>query len=165
MADVGGWLVRGDAEQSQAVLLNVVARVIAHTPPKHLALHVFDPLVRGSLGVLAPLRSVEGSAFPRRHRLLATSPIGSSTVICSAAHAEAECSGLRRLLVFRMTLWREQAVPEGVVNVVVVLDFPTGVDEDLLTRLSALSSINGSSGTILLVQSERSLPADGAAGR
>ncbi len=163
MADVGGWLIRGDAEQSRAVLLNVVARVIAHTPPKHLALHVFDPLVRGSLGVLAPLRSVEGSAFPPPAQVAGDFTDRLSTVIASAArNAEAVVSGGYRSF---MNLWRERAVPEGVVNVVVVLDFPTGVDEDLLTRLSALSSINGSSGTILLVQSERSLPADSAAGR
>lgn len=160
LVDSGGWYVRGPARDAHQLILNTLARIIVQTPLKHLTIHVFDPSVRGSFGVLAPLRTLDGQCFPEPVQQAGVFAERLATVLSSAGHnAEAVVrSGQQSFADF----WAAKSIPQGKLNVVVVLDYPRGASDDVSEALQTLAAVHGAAGTCLIVHSEDSLRHDGA---
>jgi S-DNA-T family DNA segregation ATPase FtsK/SpoIIIE len=152
LVDAGGWHVEAPSDQAHALILNTLVRVIAQTPVKHLTIQVFDPHLRGRLGILAPLRSVEPQTFPEPVQQASAFVDRLGTVLASAAqNAELVVRAGRSSFA---DLWTSKSVPVGKLNVVVVLDYPTAVSDDMVTALQTLASVQGSAGTCLIVHTE-----------
>lgn len=149
LLDHPGWYIAGDRPRACALALDTVTRALAAAPLKHLAIHVFDPALTGQFGALATLRSSVGTSFPV--------PVSDGAAfarrlgdILSSAGENAELVGNagRTGLI---DLWNSTALPEGTVHLVVLLNYPYGVTEEMQRHLVRLAGARGTSGVSLLV--------------
>ena len=155
-----GLFLQGDRMASEDVLAGVLLRLVAQTPLKHLNVTVFDPRVRSVLGQFAGLRRAGEATFPtptadpsafseKLTRVMTTVPHLSEAVAAAGASDLVEH-------------WQRDDVPEGVVQVVVVLDYPYSVDQrvqDQLVRLAASQS--PARPTLLVLGDESARPEQG----
>ncbi len=151
-----GCYVTGPREQVDGLLVAAVTRIVAQAPLKKLRLTVFDPKSRGALGRFAPLRQAVGTAFPTPTsdpRTLAErlaelrQAVSRDTEIVAAA-----TSG------DLIDLWRTAPVPEGILQVVVLLDYPYGIDESLQEQLLRIAATESPVRPVLLVGVDSSQP-------
>lgn len=134
---------------TDGLVLSIAYRLFAQSPLKHLVLDVFDPKLGGALGSLAGLRAGHPGAFPTP-AVDAVSFTGRLDAVMQSAVRNVELSRLAD--VSRLTdLWRLRETPEGVLHLVVVMDYPYGVDRPLQERLLRIAATGGASGTSLLV--------------
>ena len=155
LVDGAGWFVSGDEEQRNAMVLGALTRLVAQCPIKHLSITVFDPRLSGQVGRFVGLRRIRGSSFPTP----ATDPNEFAmsverTISQAAVNAElAVSSGVSSL----GDLWRNADVPEGTLSVVVVLDYPFGIDERLQQQLVRAAKVGGRTGVSLLVATDEAV--------
>lgn len=144
-----GWQISADYLHAQRLIMDVVLRCVSEVPLRHLSITVFDPRLRGALGELAILRRASPSTFPppiqdvtkfgqRLETVLADAASNAESVVAAGLGSVGE-------------KWRVSAAPSGRIHIVIVLDWPNTMDETVLRRLSALTSVGGSTGTILLM--------------
>ncbi len=143
----GIYLNGGSAQEK--IALGLVTRVVAQTPLKHLAVHVYDPRLRGFFGPLAPLRSAHSSAFPQPGADAAAFTDRMQQVLQDAVRNVelARAQGASALT----ELWQRSGVREGTLHLVVILDYPYGVDQLLQDKLLRIAAVGGKSGVSLLV--------------
>lgn len=147
--DGPGWVVAAQYEAVSSLVTNLALRALAEVPLQNLSFTVFDPRVRGALGQLASLRKVSPSTFRPAVQDNSALLARLEEVLADAAHnAESViAAGVPSL----RELWQRSVPVSSRLNVVVVLDFPTGLDEQVLSRLSSLTSVGGSTGTLLVL--------------
>lgn len=152
-----GWYLTGERMVSEELVVSVLTRILAMVPVRHLKVEVFDPRLRGIVGRFTNLRNAFGSNFPQP----ASDPAAFVTRVANmmeSAGANVElamASGAATLT----DLWAQGGVPEGQLNLCVVLDYPYAVDARLQEQLVRAASIGGPSGTSLLVVADASVPA------
>lgn len=158
LLDHPGWYVAGDRSRASALVLDTVTRALAAVPLKHVAIHVFDPALTGQFGALSKLRSAVGTSFPV--------PVSDADTfvrrlgeIRSSASENAELVGNsgRRGLV---DLWNSTDLPEGTMHLVVLLNYPYGITEELQRHLVRLAGSSGHSGVTLLVVEDPQVTAE-----
>lgn len=159
LTTVPGWYVTGRTDLAEQVVLGAVLRLVAQAPLKHLRIDVFDPRIRGAFGRLAPVRGIHHESFP----VPATS--GSEfadrlrdVLRVAARNAELTVtSGVDGLA----DLWTRRGSPAGTLQLVVVLDYPFGIDQQLQALLAQVAATTPRSGTALLVVAGAEPPATG----
>lgn len=149
-----GWYLSGDRAAAEDLLISLLTRLLAMVPVRHLKVEVFDPRLRGVMGRFAALRNSFGSnfaqptsdnsAFATRLAQLMESA-GSNVELATAAGAATLTEH-----------WSKAGVPEGHLNLCVVLDYPFAVDARLQEQLLRAASIGGPSGTTVLVVADPS---------
>jgi len=139
-----GWKVTGDRASAVEIVRTAVARIIAQIPLRHVALHVFDPRITGVLGGFAPLRQLNAATFPAPSvDARAFEEVLSAVLTRAAQNAELVTANGASSFAEH---WRRLGNPQGCLSVVVVLDYPLGIDDrisSLLTRAVALGPANG----------------------
>ncbi|MBX3100665.1 MAG: hypothetical protein KF761_13935 [Salinibacterium sp.] len=150
--DRGGWYLTGDRARSLDVVRALLARAVAQVPLNHLRIVAFDPRIQGSLGQFARLRGANAASFPAPATSARDFDTALGGVVASAASNGELISGagLENL----GQLWDENAAPQGVYTVVVVLDYPTGIDEQAQAALVRLAQSGASRGVSLVVQQD-----------
>lgn len=129
--------VTGSREQVDGLLVAALARVVAQAPLKKLRIVVFDPRARGVLGRFASLRQAVGEAFPTPtsdarvfgDRLAEVLNTVSRDAELIAASSDGDL----------VDVWRDAPVPEGTLQLVVLLDYPSGVDSTVQNHLLRLA--------------------------
>ncbi len=158
LLDHPGWYIAGDRSRASALALDTVTRALSPVPLKHLAIHVFDPALTGQFGALAKLRSSVGTSFP-----VPVSDAGAFATrlgeILTSASENAELVGNsgRGGLV---DLWNSTELPEGTIHLVVLMNYPYGVSEELHRHLVRLAGARGTSGVSLLVVEDPDVTAE-----
>jgi len=158
LLDHPGWYIAGDRARGCALALDTVTRALPAAPLKHVAIHVFDPALTGQFGALATLRSSVGTSFP-----VPASDSGAFATrlgdVLSSASENAELVGNagRAGLI---DLWNSTTLPEGTMHLVVLLNYPYGVTEELQRHLVRLAGARGTSGVSLLVVEDPHATAD-----
>ena len=149
------WRVEGSTRRAQDLVLATLARLVTQIPLPHLRLLVFDPRVTGVLGAFAPLRETVGSAFPPPFSEAGAFADAVRTAMADAAsNAERIAVGGARDL---LDLWRRDGEPTGSLTVVVVLDHPYGVDEQLGRLLDRVADMSPGTGIHLVIQHDPAL--------
>lgn len=150
-----GLYLDGGGGQADQLAVSLVTRLLAQTPIKHLALQVFDPRLRGVLGGFTPLRTAHAPTFPQpaadARTFVERLQQALQTAVRNVETVRAEGCGTLT------DLWRLRGVPEGTLNLIVVLDYPYGVDQELQSQLLRLASIGGPAGTSLLIMGDPTL--------
>lgn len=147
-----GLVLSGDISEVEELVRTLALRFVAQSPLKHIVLEVFDPRLRGVLGGLAGLRNAHAAAFPQP-TVDAHSFSERLDRVVQAAVRNVELTrvgGVRTLT----DLWRTREVPEGVLHLIVVLDYPYAVDRALQERLLRIAQIGGPAGTSLVVATD-----------
>lgn len=153
-----GLAVHGSAPDALDLVRQVVIRLIAQNPLKHVVVNVFDPKLRGVLSDLSGLRTAHAPSFPPPALDAATFTERLDRCLHDASrNVELVQSGGFRSLT---DLWRHRQVPEGILHLVVVLDYPYAVDRALQERLLRLAAVGGPSGVSLLVSHDDGVPAE-----
>jgi len=148
-----GWYVEGDRSACDSLVRGTVARVVGQAPLKRLSITVFDPRARGVLGQFAPLRQSVGPAFP----VPTSDPNELSDRLRAAldkATSDSEgivSSGFGDLI----EQWRTAPIPEGTLQLIVILDFPFGVNDELIAQLERAAATEGPVRPCLLIAGER----------
>ena len=154
-----GWFLDGDPARTIDEIRVQVLRAVAGLPLKHLRIDVFDPRIEGRLGAFAPLRAAHAGAFPTP----ATSAQAFRAVldgVAAAASANAESLATEHVGTLA-DLWAARGVASGDYRVVVVLNYPEGIDRDTQAQLTRLARSGGPNGVTLLVQhDEAGVPVD-----
>jgi hypothetical protein len=147
-----GWYLQGPPELTLAEIHTLILRCVAGLPLKRMRVDVFDPRIEGRLGVFAPLRSAHAATFPQA----LTSPGALVEALESAAglaagNAEAIAAAHATDL---GDLWRTRGTPSGEYRIVVVLNYPEGVDRAAQELLVRLARSGGPNGVSLVVQAD-----------
>lgn len=151
-----GWYLSGDRGAAEDLVVSLITRLLAMVPVRHLRVEVFDPRLRGVMGRFATLRNSFGGNFPqptsdnsafatRLAQLMESA--GSNVELATAAGAATLTDH-----------WAKAGVPEGQLNLCVVLDYPFAVDARLHDQLLRTASIGGPSGTTVVVVEDPSTP-------
>lgn len=152
------WLLEGSAKTNHQIILNVLSRLICHFPLKHLRILVFDPHITGALGALSPLRSINGETFPpvftNSEDFVAALEKG---IQIASRNAERMAVQQAKSLV---ELWNNSQIPEGILTVAVVLDYPYNVSEKLSQTIRRALEIGPNAGLALIVQKNTSASGD-----
>ncbi|WP_157983953.1 FtsK/SpoIIIE domain-containing protein [Nesterenkonia muleiensis] len=145
-----GWFLEGSVEKTLNEIRAVLLRTVASLPLKHLCIDVYDPSIGGKLGGFSPLRSAHSAAFPvPRTSASQFKNVLESVTDTASRNAEAiATAGARHL----GELWSRRGVPEGVYRLLVVLNYPEGIDAELQRTLVRLARSGGPNGITLLVQ-------------
>ena len=144
-----GVYLTGDREVSEQLVMALLTRIVAMVPLRHLKVEVFDPRLRGIMGRFSNLRNAFGSNFPPPTSD-ATAFVSRLSQVMESAGSNVEvamASGAKTLT----DMWSTVGVPEGQLNLCVVLDYPYAVDARLQEQLMRAASIGGPSGTSLIV--------------
>lgn len=150
-----GWYLSGDRTAAEDLVVSLITRLIATVPLRHLKVEVFDPRLRGVMGRFSALRNSFGSNFPQptsdnsafATRLAQLMDSAGSNVEMAAAAGAATLT----------EHWARAGVPEGHLNLCVVLDYPFAVDPRLQEQLLRTASIGGPSGTTVVVVADPSV--------
>lgn len=148
-----GWFVEGERTACDSLVRSTVARVVGQAPLKRLAITVFDPRARGVLGQFAPLRQSVGPAFP-----MPTSDPNelSDRLKVALDKATSDSEGIVSSGFGDLTQqWRTAPIPEGTLQLIVILDFPFGVNDELNAQLERAAAAEGPVRPCLLVAGER----------
>lgn len=145
-----GWAVDGAAVRD--VLESTVLRLLAQTPLHHLQIVHFDPSISGLLSRLLPLRQAVPTAFPS-----SIHETGSLTtrlaVALSDVAANRETVGAQGGTSL-VDLWRS-GHPTGRFTIIVVSDYPYGIDAAANEALARLAAVGPAGGVFLLVERSR----------
>jgi len=147
--DCPGWYLTGDPHCGTQLAFSAAVRTAALFPVRHVRIRVFDPKMTGAFGPLAPLRSAAAEAFPTP-----TSDAGSFSEQLAEVMVNAGKNAETIGVAGASTLgehWAKSELPEGTREVVVVLDYPYGVDARLHEQLVRLAATRGRTGVTLLV--------------
>ena len=155
-----GLFVSGPRDQVDAMLVGVLVRVVLQAHAKRVRVVTFDPRARGLLGRFAPLRQVTAESFP--------TPTSNPRVFADRLGAVLEQVSRDAEIVTAASsgdlvdLWKSSDLPEGTLQVVVLVDYPFGVDETLHQQLMRIAATESPVRPVLLVGTDRSSePADG----
>ena len=143
-----------ETEHALDLIRSVVLRIFAATPPGRCELTVFDPRIRGTFGQFSILRS----KAPDLMRETVTSAEEFQRVL------ETCTSAVRRVAdqLGRVGVENLGALHQKVEHfaepyrVLVLLDFPRGIDADAFSSLVTLAEVGGARGTSLIVQCDGS---------
>lgn len=154
-----GLTVTGDTRAAHDLVRTITLRLLAQSPLKHVVVDVFDPKLRGILSDVSGLRAAHPASIPTPALDASSFAQRLDDALRDAArNVELIQSGGFGTLT---DLWRRQQVPEGVLRLVVLLDYPYAVDRDLQGRLLRLASVAGTSGVSLLVAHDPAVVAEG----
>lgn len=155
-----GWFLCGDVKVTIGQIQGALTRIVAQAPLKHLRVAVFDPKIEGQLGMFARLRAANASTFPppmsgaEELRAELAKIVGLAAVNAEAISA----SGARDL----GELWASNGMAQGEYTVLVVLNYPAGVDAETNKTLLRLAETGASRGISLIVQEDLAAdPVDG----
>ena len=154
-----GWYLDGPPEATISEIHALILRAVGGLPLKHLRVDVFDPRIEGKLGGFAPIRTAHAASFPSP----TTSTSGLREVLedvtrTTASNAEAIATEHVGNL---GELWAARGVPSGEYRIVVILNYPEGIDREAQNLLRRLAQSGGPNGVSLLVQHDkRGEPAD-----
>lgn len=154
-----GWWLEGPTDRTLEEIETVLVRIIAGLPLKHLRIDVFDPQIEGRLGLFAPLRSASPRTFPMAvNNASALQEVLESAAGSAATNAEVIASeGCRDL----GELWELRSTPTGDYRVIVVLNYPEGIDRTAQAMLLRLARSGGPNGIGVIVQRDtQARPAD-----
>jgi len=156
-----GWYLDGPPTETIKEMHTQVLRAVAGLPLQHLRIDVFDPRIEGRLGGFAPLRSAHAATFPTPATSAPSFRVTLDDVTrCAATNAEAIATEQVRTL---GELWKVRGVPSGEYRVVVVLNYPEGIDREAQSLLVRLARSGGPNGVSVLVQHDAAAePADDA---
>lgn len=151
-----GWHLSGEPRAVDDLLLGTVCRLVAQVPAQHLSVVVFDPQFRGVLGPLAGLRRVHGAAYPPPTTDAAGFAQGLGQVLRTATdNTEQVTSHGAQSLTDR---WTHSGISAGTLQVVVVLDYPMGLDTPTLDALRQCATAGPASGICLLIADQYNSP-------
>lgn len=156
-----GWYLDGPPRETITEIHTQVLRAVAGLPLKHLRIDVFDPRIEGRLGGFAPLRSAHSAAFPTP---TTSAPSFRATLddVTRSAATNAEAIATEQVKTLG-ELWKVRGVPSGEYRVVVVLNYPEGIDREAQGLLVRLARSGGPNGVSLLVQHDAAAePSDDA---
>ncbi|MDR1088967.1 MAG: hypothetical protein LBL23_06845 [Coriobacteriales bacterium] len=145
-----GLYLSGDARSAAQIALEVVLRIVASVPERNLSIHVFDPRLTATFAQLSPLRQMRPECFP----IPETQAAGFRSTLEGLLRSASLCaekvsvSGAASL----SELWADDPLADGVLNIVVVLDYPYALDAQLHSLLKRLSQMGSASGVQLIVQ-------------
>jgi S-DNA-T family DNA segregation ATPase FtsK/SpoIIIE len=145
-----GWYLQGPTDRTLAEIEFVVLRAVGGVPLKHLRIDVFDPRIEGRLGVFAPLRAVDQRVFPAASTTAASFvKVLEGATETAARNAEIISEeGCRNL----GELWEVRGEPTGDYRLIVILNYPDGIDRATNSLLVRLARTGGPNGVVLLVQ-------------
>lgn len=146
------WLLEGSAKQTRELILATLVRISATVPLKHLRILIFDPRLTGSMGVLSPLRGINGETFPQAMSVSSDFAESLSDSI-RLSSSNAENMGQRGAHSLN-DMWNQTSLPQGTQSVAVVLDYPYGVDSSLRKMLQRAADIGPKSGLNLIIQKD-----------
>ncbi|MFC0313982.1 FtsK/SpoIIIE domain-containing protein [Gordonia phosphorivorans] len=152
------WLLDGDRQAVTGLVQSALVRTAAQVPLSHLTVHVFDPTISGVTSVLAPLRKAKAASLP--------SPMHSADQLrevlvglIALAGRNAELIGAQHLPDLG-ALWQTEGIPTGEFALLVVLDYPNGIDEATQNMLIRLAETGPSRGVTLLVTGDPAVRAE-----
>lgn len=148
-----GWYLEGRLDATLQEIQTVLLRAVAGLPLRHLRLDVYDPRLEGRLGGFAPLRSANASSFP----VPSTSANGFRAVledVTSTAATNAEMIATEHVQTLG-ELWSRRGIPTGEYRIVVVLNYPDGIDRETQSQLTRLAQSGGPNGVSLLIQHDK----------
>lgn len=145
-----GWYLTGPEKLTEEMILAAVLRLLPSLPLKHLRILAYDPKLRGALGPLAPLRNAHGDSFPPPCNLPEQFRTALEEAMVTAARNVEMIANHGAKDLF--DLWGQLSVPDGTAVLVIVLDYPSGVDDELRKMLHRVVEAGGPAGLTLLVQ-------------
>ncbi|MDR0515297.1 MAG: hypothetical protein LBG81_09110 [Coriobacteriaceae bacterium] len=145
-----GIYLSGETRLAARIALEAVTRIVAGVPARNLAIHVFDPRLTAAFARLSPLRQLRPESFPipetQAAGLRATlEAILGAASLCAEKVAAAGAASLSGL-------WESDPLAEGVLHVVVILDYPYAIDAQLHGLLVRVSQLGTASGVQLVIQ-------------
>jgi DNA segregation ATPase FtsK/SpoIIIE, S-DNA-T family len=156
-----GWQVRADsAGTAHQVLQGLVLRLVLASEPFRLRVDAFDPRLAGTMGLLGPVTARYPQIAPRAgHAPAELQQVLSDLVEVSAGRASRMAQlGVHR---FQHLAARSRSAPDPH-RVVLLLDYPSGVDARAQHDLVRLASTAQRRGLCFLVHHDPSIsPADG----
>lgn len=145
-----GWYLEGERSATARLISAVLLRIVAEVPIANLTVHVYDPRLSGVSSFLAPLRAVNSRSLPATVH----DPREFGGVlerVTRLALTNADLIGTRRVRDLG-EVWETEGMAVGDFAVVVVLDYPNGIDEDLNNELIRLAEVGPPRGVNLVVQ-------------
>lgn len=144
-----GWFINAEPAPAAGLIQSAILRVAACTHLRHLQIRVFDPRVRGTLGAFSPLRAASSTSFPPA---LHTDGQLHETLdeLTRFAATNAELIGSRHVADLG-ALWESEGVPTGQAVVLVVMDYPIGIDGATHEQLLRLAETGPARGISLIV--------------
>jgi DNA segregation ATPase FtsK/SpoIIIE, S-DNA-T family len=141
---IDGWRVRADPVVAHRLLQSVALRLLASTEPFRLRMDAFDPRLTGAMGLLGPVTARYPQIVPRAAHTTADLRLTLTDLVeVSAARANRMAQlGYDR---FEDLTRNARAAPDAY-RVVILFDYPAGVDERAqhdLVRLARTASHRG----------------------
>lgn len=144
-----GWWITGDRADALDLVVSTVARVVSSVPSRNLRVITWDPRLGGELGVFARLRDVRAATFPtaltRADELAAVL----ESLVASAAETAERIRGAGASEL--AGLWEKDG-PSGEQVVLVLLDYPVGIDERTHSLIVRLAETAAPLGVSILAQ-------------
>ena len=146
-----GWILQADVKTPTAAtdgIKDILLRMVATVPLKRLRIVTYDPKASGALGMFTPLRRANAATFPPP--IIDKEAFKACLRDCLGAASrnaeEMNAYGVRDLI----ELW-QTGVLDGEIVLIVVLDYPAGVDEEINALLVSLAETGPARGIHLLV--------------
>lgn len=148
----------GGRDAAHDLTVAIVHQLLQQIPLPHLRIHVYDPRLSSILAPLGPLREARSESFP--------SPVTSTEGLTSLLeelidHTQRTTELMARTGHQRLSeYWGDLDTPEGEYRVLVLLDYPQGIDDRIARLHAALSGAPGR-GVCLVIVSNPEAPHDG----
>lgn len=152
------WYLDGDRQAVTGLVQSALVRTAAQVPLSHLSVHVFDPTISGVTSVLAPLRKAKATVLPNPLHSADQLRAQLNELVALAAR-NAESIGAQHLPDLG-ALWQAEGIPTGQVALLVVLDYPNGIDDAAQNMLLRLAETGPARGVSLLVTGDPSARAE-----
>lgn len=152
LIDTPGWFVDGTGPACVDAARSAILRIASETPTHLLSINVFDPRLTGAFGQFSGLRKIRSTTFPPpRNDPASFREVVDHCIETAGRNAELVVSSSASTLT---QLWQARPNPEGIQQILVVLDYPFGVDEELQRRLVHAASVAGPNGLSLVVAAD-----------
>ncbi|MGB3605160.1 MAG: FtsK/SpoIIIE domain-containing protein [Gordonia sp. (in: high G+C Gram-positive bacteria)] len=148
-----GWYLEGNRATTGHLIQSALLRTVTQLPLSDLTVHVYDPRLSGLSSFLAPLRNVRSESLPE----VVHDPSAFGKVldeVTRLALTNADAIGTRQVRDLGEA-WTTDGVPVGQFAVIVVLDYPNGIDEVIQEALVRLADMGPARGVNLIVQRDR----------
>lgn len=148
-----GWLLAAPEDDVLHQVRALLVRLVAQIPLRFLRIRVLDPRIEGQLGVFARLRDAYPEAFPPAvHGAEDLADLLREVTESAAANAELIAANHVRTL---GELWELEGRAISPYTVLVILGYPSGVDETTQATLVRLARTGPARGVSLVVQHDR----------
>jgi hypothetical protein len=149
---VRGLYLTGDERDARLAALEAVCNLVALIPDARMRIHVFDPCNTALFGRLSPLRQLRAELFPLPlnqsgqlskvlESILASSTFIAERIVNSGADS-------------LMGMWAQDPLADGLLDLLVLLDYPFGIDTQAQELLLRVSRLGCASGIQLIIQEQ-----------